>query len=88
MIGRANAIIQALIGLPPRNDLVLRIARAYTPDDQLESATPLEIATFFIRGLRKQIMTHLEIVESERARRVANDTALADVRANVGLGND
>ena len=89
MIERAMAIIEALAGGTVSNELMLRVADAYLPDDvDPEVATNLEKATYFVRGMRRQVKLRVLQSEEEDAAEVARLAARANVEANVGLGDD
>ena len=89
MITRAIAIIEALVGGPVSNELMLRVADAYLPEgvDPL-TATNEEKATHFIHGVRRQVKLRVLQSEEEDAAEVARLAARADVEENVGLGDD
>lgn len=89
MIARAIAIIEALAGGPVTNDLMLRIANAYLPDsvDPL-AATNEEKATYFVRGVRREVKQSVLSSEEQAAMETAMLAARADVEANVGIGDD
>ena len=89
MIERAMVIIEALVGGPVTNELMLRVADAYLPDDvDPLVATNLEKATYFVRGVRGDVRLHVLQYEEQIAYEAAMLAARADVEANVGLGDD
>jgi len=89
MIQRAIAIIEALVGGPVTQALMLRVAEAYLPDEAApETATNLEKATYFVRGVRGQVKQRVLQSEEQDEMEAAMLAARADVEANVGLGND
>ena len=89
MIARATAILEALAGGPVTNELMLRVADAYLPDgvDPL-TATNLEKATYFVRGVRRDVKLRVLQSEEQDAAEAALLAARADVEATVLLGDD
>ena len=89
MIARAIAIIEALVGGTVSQELMLRVADAYLPDgvDPL-TATNLDKATFFVRGVRGQVKQRVLQSEEQAAAEIALLAARADVEADVDLGSD
>lgn len=89
MIARAIAIIEALAGGVVTQDLMLRVADAYLPDEaDPETATNLEKATHFVRGVRGQVKQRVLQSEEQDAMEAAMLAARVDVNANVDLGSD
>ena len=89
MIQRAIAILEALAGGTISQDLMLRIAAAYLPEGvDPETATNLEKATHFVRGVRRQVRLHVLSIEEHTAAEAALLAARAAVDAEVDLGND
>ena len=89
MIVRAIAIIEALAGAAVTQELMLRVADAYLPDgvDPL-TATNLEKATYFVRGVRGQVKQSVLQSEEQDAAEAALLAARADVEADVLIGDD
>ena len=89
MIARAIAILEALAGFPISNELMIRIADVFLPEevDPL-TATNEEKATYFVRGVRRMTIQRVLQSEEEDAAEVARLAARADVEAEVDLGND
>ena len=89
MIARAITIIEALAGGPVTNELMLRVADAYLPDDvDAETATNLEKATHFVRGVRRDVMLRVLQSEEQAAYEAAMLAARDKAEAEVGLGDD
>jgi len=89
MIQRAIAIIEALTGGTVSQALMVRIAEAYLPDDvDPNTATNLEKATYFVRGVRSRVRTQVLFSEEERDAEIARLAARAKVNSEVDLGND
>lgn len=89
MIVRAIAIIEALAGEPISQELMLRIAEAYLPDDADPlTATNLEKATAFVRGVRRDVKLRVLQSEESAAAEAAMLAARADVETNVLIGDD
>ena len=90
MIVRAIAILEAIAGGTISNELMLRmIADAFLPDgvDPL-TATNEEKATYFVRGVRRDVKLRVLQSEEEDAAEIARLAARDDVNNNVDLGND
>jgi hypothetical protein len=89
MVARAIAIIEGLAGFTPSQALMLRVAEAYLPDGvDPETATNLEKATYFVRGVRGQVKGMVLNAAEREASNTAMQAARDEVNANVDLGND
>lgn len=89
MIQRAIAIMEALAGGPVDPALMLRVARAFVPDGiDPDGLTNVELATYFVRGVRRLVKNRVLGSEEQAAMEIALQEARAAVEAEVGLGND
>lgn len=89
MIQRAIAIMEALAGGAVDQAIMLRVAKSFVPHGvDAEAATNLEIATYFVREMRRYVRDHARNVEAAAAGDLAADNARAAFSSEVNLGDD
>lgn len=94
MVQRARAILNALANQEMSDAQLLRVGRAVARNypnvtqEQIDAATPEELATLVVRAMRREMMRLARGAEEQQAAEAALLARRAQFDVDVPLGND